>query len=119
MNDAAPAAEALRSAGAEVTVLPAAGEHVDLAALLAHLGERGINELHAECGATLAGALLNAGLVDELVIYLAPVLLGPEARPLAALKEISGMAERLELRLDDLRAVGNDLRLTATPISKG
>ncbi len=119
VNDKAPAAAALRKAGAEVTVLPAAGERLHLPALLAHLGERGVNELHVECGATLAGALLDAGLVDELVIYLAPVLLGPEARPLAALKEITGMAERLELRLEDLRAVGNDLRLTAAPVSKG
>ncbi|HSS63685.1 MAG TPA: bifunctional diaminohydroxyphosphoribosylaminopyrimidine deaminase/5-amino-6-(5-phosphoribosylamino)uracil reductase RibD [Gammaproteobacteria bacterium] len=114
-DDGTSAADALRSAGAEVAAFPASGERVDLALLLASLAERGINELHAECGATLAGALLEAGLVDELVLYLAPVLLGSNARPLAVLEEITGMGQRLELHLQELRAVGEDIRLTARP----
>lgn len=119
LDDSTPSADRLRSAGAEVMTVPTRDERVDLLPLLAHLAERGINELHAECGATLAGALLNAGLVDELVIYLAPLLLGSTAKPLALLEAITGMEQRLELRIDDVRAVGNDLRLTARLGSNG
>ncbi len=119
LDDTTPAADALRSAGAEVVALPPAGERVGLAPLLDYLAGRGVNELHAECGATLAGALLDAGLVDELVLYLAPLLLGAHGRPLAALQEIVGMEQRLELRLEETRVVGDDLRLTATPRSSG
>ena len=119
LNDRSPAADTLRSAGAEVVAVPACGERIDLARLVAHLADRGINELHAECGATLAGALLDAGLVDELVIYLAPMLLGSKARPLAVLEAISGLGQRLELRLDELRAVGDDIRVTARPRKTG
>ncbi len=119
LEDRTAAADRLRSAGAEIMTVPAKGERVDLLPLLEHLARRGINELHAECGATLAGALLDAGLVDELVLYLAPLLLGSSARPLALLEEITSMEQRLELRLEDLRAVGNDLRLTARPKSNG
>lgn len=119
LDDTTPAADALRSAGAEVVAFPPAGERVDLASLLEYLAGRGVNELHAECGATLAGALLDAGLVDELVLYLAPLLLGADGRPLAALQTIVGMEQRLELRLVETRAVGDDLRLTATPRPSG
>lgn len=114
-----PAAGALRSAGAEVIAVPACGGRVDLAILLARLAALGVNELLAECGPTLAGALLNAGLVDELVLYLAPALLGPNARPMAMLDDITGMGQRLDLLVDELRAVGGDLRLTARPRPKG
>jgi diaminohydroxyphosphoribosylaminopyrimidine deaminase/5-amino-6-(5-phosphoribosylamino)uracil reductase len=97
LDDRTLAADSLRSAGAEVVAVPARGERIDLARLLAHLAQREINELHAECGATLAGALLDAGLVDELVLYLAPMLLGSKARPLAALDAIAAMEQRFEL----------------------
>lgn len=119
LDGSASAANALRSKGAEVAAFPAAGERVDMEPLLAHLAQREINELHVECGATLAGALLDAGLVDELVLYLAPLLLGSNSRPLAVLENITGMKQRLELKLEDLRAVGNDLRLTARPRPNG
>ncbi len=119
LDNSSSAANTLRSAGAEVVAVPACGERVELSSLLAYLADRGINELHAECGATLAGALLKAGLVDELVLYLAPVLLGPKARPLAVLDDLTDMGQRLKLELKDLRAVGDDLRLTARPRTNG
>jgi diaminohydroxyphosphoribosylaminopyrimidine deaminase/5-amino-6-(5-phosphoribosylamino)uracil reductase len=119
LDSSSSAADTLRSAGAEVVAVPACGERLELSRLLAYLADREINELHAECGATLAGALLKAGLVDELVLYLAPALLGTTARPLAVLKDLTDMGQRLELELKDLRAVGDDLRLTAWPRTNG
>jgi diaminohydroxyphosphoribosylaminopyrimidine deaminase/5-amino-6-(5-phosphoribosylamino)uracil reductase len=119
LDSSSSAADTLRSAGAEVVAVPACGERVELSRLFTYLAERGINELHAECGATLAGALLKAGLVDELVLYLAPALLGSTARPLAVLEDLTDMRQRLELELEDLRAVGDDLRLTARPRTNG
>ena len=77
--------QALRTVGAEVLVLPSSGGDVDLARLLQVLAEREVNELMVEAGATLNGALLNAGLVDELILYLAPVLMGDAARGLFVL----------------------------------
>ncbi len=115
----ATAADALKAAGAEVVTVPSRAERVDLSALLTLLAGRGVNELHAECGPTLAGALLDAGLVDELVLYLAAVMLGPSARPMAVLEEITGMKQRLELEILDLRVVGEDLRVTLRPRSNG
>ncbi len=119
LDSSLPAADALRSAGAEVLALPGRDERLDLAALLTQLADRGINELHAECGATLAGALLSHKLVDELVLYLAPALLGSDARPMALLEDMTGMEQWLELVVDELRAVGGDIRLTARPKPNG
>ncbi|MDR2113314.1 MAG: bifunctional diaminohydroxyphosphoribosylaminopyrimidine deaminase/5-amino-6-(5-phosphoribosylamino)uracil reductase RibD, partial [Candidatus Accumulibacter sp.] len=73
-------AESLRRRGVELTALPDGAGRVDLAALMAELGRRGINELHVESGCRLNGALLNAGLVDEILLYLAPCLIGDAAR---------------------------------------
>jgi diaminohydroxyphosphoribosylaminopyrimidine deaminase/5-amino-6-(5-phosphoribosylamino)uracil reductase len=97
----------------EVTGLPLADGRMDLAAVLQHLGDREINEVHLEAGATLSGALLAAGLVDELVIYLAPHLMGDAARGLFALPGLERMADRIELEISDIRAVGKDWRITA------
>ena len=101
--------------GAEVAVLPARDGRVDLAALLALLGEREINELLVEAGATLAGALLAESLADELLLYVATDLLGDDARGLLAIPGLATLAERVQLRLTDLRQVGEDLRLTLRP----
>jgi diaminohydroxyphosphoribosylaminopyrimidine deaminase/5-amino-6-(5-phosphoribosylamino)uracil reductase len=109
---------ALEKAGAEVVGLPPANGRVDLQALLTHLASRGINELHAECGPTLAGALISANLVDELVVYVAPALLGADAMPLAFIQTINDMNHRIEFRFEDMRAVGGDIRLTARPFAK-
>ena len=79
---------------------------------MAELARRECNEIHAECGPTLAGALLQAGLMDELVIYMAPLLLGDKARGLFQLPELAQMSERTELEVVETRAVGRDWRLT-------
>ncbi|SMR75700.1 bifunctional diaminohydroxyphosphoribosylaminopyrimidine deaminase/5-amino-6-(5-phosphoribosylamino)uracil reductase RibD [Marinobacterium sediminicola] len=107
-----PAAIALSATGARVLSLPSADGRVDLAALLPWLAEHEqCNELLIECGATLAGAALRAGLVDELVLYMAPTLLGSSARPLFNLP-LDQMAQQYRLQLTDTRQLGDDLRLT-------
>ena len=103
----------LRNAGAEVLVLPGADGRVDLARLLQLLAAREVNELMVEAGATLNGALLEAGLVDELVLYLAPMLLGDAARGLFALPVLNKMDQRTNLTLHDVRQVGTDMRVVA------
>ena len=87
------------------------GLGLDLNAVLSQLAQRGVNELQVETGATLSGALLSAGLVDELLLYVAPVLLGERGRPLFAGIDPATMSERLGLRLLETRQVGPDLRL--------
>jgi diaminohydroxyphosphoribosylaminopyrimidine deaminase/5-amino-6-(5-phosphoribosylamino)uracil reductase len=82
----------------------------DLPALLAELGAQGINELHVEAGPTLSGAFIDAGLVDELLIYQAPMLIG-EGRPLAALSPLAGLGDARRWRLVESLPVGPDLRL--------
>ena len=105
------AAAALRAAGAELLRLPGAGG-VDLQAVIDELGAAGVNELHVEAGARLNGALLSAGLVDELLVYLAPQLLG-EGRPLAALGPFETLEQGLRWRFVEAVALGTDLRVRA------
>ncbi|GAB2490105.1 bifunctional diaminohydroxyphosphoribosylaminopyrimidine deaminase/5-amino-6-(5-phosphoribosylamino)uracil reductase RibD [Arenimonas alkanexedens] len=88
---------------------------LDLAAVLSQLAQRGVNELQVEAGATLSGALLKAGLIDELLLYVAPVLLGEKARPLFAGLDPASMSERMGLRLLESRSIGPDLRLLLSP----
>lgn len=103
-------------AGAEVWVGPTdANGRVDLTALLRYLGRRECNEVLIEAGATLAGAALGAGLVDELILYLAPHLLGDTARGLFRLGVFEQMAERLTVHIEDVRQIGPDLRISARP----
>lgn len=108
-------ARELAHRGAEVVRLGGADGRVDLSALMAELARREVNEVLAECGPTLAGALLEAALVDELVVYVAPALLGDGARGMFHLPQLERMAERRPLRLLDVRAVGPDLRIVAAP----
>ena len=103
----------LEDAGAEILVLPGAGGRVDVAQLMQELAVREINELMVEAGCTLNGALLQAGVVDELVMYVAPILLGDAARGLFALPELTDMAGRTDVRIVDTRMVGKDSRVTA------
>jgi diaminohydroxyphosphoribosylaminopyrimidine deaminase/5-amino-6-(5-phosphoribosylamino)uracil reductase len=115
----ADARSRLEAAGAEVCSLPAGPGGVRLDAVLEALAEREINEVHVEAGATLAGALMTEGLVDELVLYTAPVLLGDTARPMLHLPGIERMHERIELELTEVTPIGEDLRLTARPRLRG
>jgi diaminohydroxyphosphoribosylaminopyrimidine deaminase/5-amino-6-(5-phosphoribosylamino)uracil reductase len=116
--DEANKAVVLRDLGAEVTVLRDGGGQVDLVAVLRDLGARGINEVLTEAGSTLNGALLRAGLVDELVLYVAPQLLGDAARSMAQLGELNSLEQRVNLKWQDVRQVGNDLRILAK-VEKG
>lgn len=103
----------LNAAGAEVLLLPNPAGKVELSALLAELGRRGINEVHAEAGWKLNGSLLREGLVDELLLYLAPCLLGHHAAGLFNLPELTTLAGKQAVRISDLRQVGNDIRIVA------
>lgn len=105
----------LRAAGADVLRLPQLGGRIDLERVMAALAARGVNELLLECGPTLAGAALQAGLVDELVIYVAPHLMGHAARGLVQLPGLDRMAQRVDLRFEEVRQVGADLRLVLRP----
>lgn len=92
-----------------------AGDRLDLAAALRSLAADDINEVHVEAGARLAGALLGSNLVDELLVYQAPVLLGSGARDAASFGPIASMEERHGLVVHDSRQVGQDLRLRLRP----
>ena len=103
----------LRELGAEVVQLPNAEGKVDLSALLQELGRRELNEVLVESGNRLNGALLRLRLVDELLVYLAPHLLGDAARGMFDLGELTALDQRIELTIRELRRVGADLRLVA------
>ena len=106
----------LRAAGAEVLALPGEDGRVDLARMLDELGRRGLNEVTVEAGRGLNGALVRQGLVDEFVVYLAPLLLGDRARGMFDLPELVAMEGRRELRIADVATVGRDLRIRALPV---
>jgi diaminohydroxyphosphoribosylaminopyrimidine deaminase/5-amino-6-(5-phosphoribosylamino)uracil reductase len=106
---------ALQATGAQVKVLPQRDKNLDLKAVLQELAYREINEVHLESGATLAGAMLQAGLIDEFILYMAPWLLGDMARGLFHLPYLDRMADRIALEIVDIRAVGQDWRIQARP----
>ena len=106
---------ALRAAGAELLLLPdpqAETDRVDLVALLKHLAAEGVNELHLEAGATLNAAMLASGLVDELLLYLAPMWLGP-GRDIATLPLLPSITEASRWQFTQVNSVGVDLRILA------
>jgi len=104
----------LVACGAEVQAVASGPQGLDLHRVMELVSQREINELHVEAGPTLCGALMQAGLVDELVIYMAPHLMGNDARGLLNLG-IERMDERVALRIEDIRAVGQDWRIVARP----
>jgi diaminohydroxyphosphoribosylaminopyrimidine deaminase/5-amino-6-(5-phosphoribosylamino)uracil reductase len=108
--------EALAQAGARIETV-AASPRLDLGAVLDRLGELEFNSVWLEAGPTLAGALLDAGLIDELVLYLAPCLLGNAARGLFDLPGFESLDQAIRLEIDEVLAVGDDLRLIARPRS--
>ena len=115
LHAAAASCDDGRHAHIDLAVVAELGGALDLHAVLALLAARGCNELHVEAGPTLCGALFAADLVDELLLYVAPVLLGDAARPLLHLPPLADMADRWMLRLVDQRMLGQDMRLRFRP----
>lgn len=111
----APDAKPSRDVRAQTAAVPVVEGRFDLAAVLKTLADRGINEVQVEAGATLAGAFLAANLVDEILLYVAPVLLGDRARPLFDGLHIDEMTQRLHLSIVESRRIGNDVRLLLRP----
>ena len=117
---------ALEARGARVETVPAeaaaddaAALRCDLVAVAERLGRLGINSVWLESGPVLAGAMLARGLVDELVLYLAPSLLGSSARGLFELPPLESLDARYRLAFDDVRRIGEDLRIVARPEPRG
>jgi len=106
-------AEILASAAARLA-LRRGDDGLDLQGLMAYLAAQQCNEILVESGPRLAGALLCSGLLDELIVYMAPALLGDRARPLLVLP-LDHMADKVQLKLEDVRKVGADWRFTAVP----
>ena len=106
-------AAALRERGAEILDLPDDKGRVDLLALLHELARRGLNEVHVEAGSRLNGGLLAAGLVDEVLLYLAPCLLGDTAQGLFALPALDSLAGKHRLAIREVKQLGDDLRVLA------
>lgn len=106
-----------RGWGSNVDVVTVAEKngHVDLNKMMTILAKRGINEIIVEAGSSLNGALLSAGLIDELLIYMAPKLMGDSAKGLFHLPKLQTMAQNIALNITDIRAVGDDWRITAIP----
>ncbi|KQT10355.1 bifunctional diaminohydroxyphosphoribosylaminopyrimidine deaminase/5-amino-6-(5-phosphoribosylamino)uracil reductase RibD [Ramlibacter sp. Leaf400] len=107
-----PKWQALEDRGAEVIALPGPGGKVDLAALLRDLAMREVNELHVEAGHKLNGSLVREGLVDELLLYLAPKLIGL-GQPIAGFGPLSALDQALPLQFVSTESVGVDLRVVA------
>ena len=112
--------QALQNKGAEIITLPADhhSNHLPLTEVMQILAKQEINEIHVEAGATLCGALLQEKLVDELIIYMAPHIMGAEARGLLKLPGLEHMQDRINLQINDIRAVGKDWRITARPLQQ-
>ena len=110
--DDAPRRRALEARGAHITILPNANGKVDLAAMLDDLGRRDINELHVEAGHKLNGSLLRAHRVDEVLLYVAPLLLG-QGRGLTNLGPFTALGDALPMHFHSVQAIGPDLRVVA------
>ena len=117
---AAPDTAALAAAGAKVIPAPLDPlGRVDLVHVLRELGRLQCNDVLVEAGSTLAGRLTELGLVDELVVYIAPVLLGPQARPMMQLQQIERLTDRVQFRLHSHTALGGDVKLVLRPPAPG
>ena len=115
LHGAAASCEDDRFARVERLAVATRNDTLDPGAVLDLLAERGCNEVQVEAGPTLCGALFSAGLVDELLLYVAPVLLGDSARPLLRLPALGDMARRWQLQTVDQRQLGPDWRLRLRP----
>ncbi len=117
MADDGEQAQKLTAAGAEILFLDAKSKAINLESLMTQLASREINELHIEAGATLCGAFLRAGLVDELVLYMAPHIMGSHARGMFNFPSLESMADRIRLETQDVRAVGTDWRFVCKVVN--
>ena len=107
--------QALQQVGAEIIHMDENNGKISLRQLLLKLAEREINDVMVEAGAGLVGALLADQLVDEFVIYMAPHLMGDSARGLVHLPDLTTMGQRVNLNIMDIRAIGDDWKITASP----
>lgn len=89
---------------------------VDLLAVMKWLAEQQVNEVHVEAGSELCGALLEQKLVDEMVVYMAPHIMGDSAKGLFHLPALQQMNQRIDLNIKDIRSIGKDWRITAVPL---
>jgi len=112
-----PGIAALEDKGAEVVVLPNAEGKVELTALMRELARREINEVHVEAGIKLNGSLLRERLVDELLLYLAPSILGDTARGMFSLPELADLAQTRLVQFGDVQAIGRDIRILSRVIN--
>jgi len=111
-SDDANKQQALEKSGAIINqIKPDELGRVPLKPVLQDLAKQQINEVHVEAGATLCGALLQQGLVDEIVLYMAPTIMGANARGLFNIPELDQMKDKIDLTIQDIRAVGNDWRI--------
>ena len=101
----------------EIIRLTAHRDRIDLTEAMQYLAGREINEVHVEAGSRLCGALLAAELVDEIIIYMAPHIMGDGAKGLFHLPELSEMSQRVDLEIKDIRPIGKDWRITVTPVN--
>ena len=115
-GEAAPRADALRDRGVEVVAVPNGAGKVDLTAMLLDLGTRGINELHVEAGHKLHGSLLREGCVDELLLYVAPSVLG-DAMPMFSLAAPATLDARTRFEFHSVDRLGDDLRILARVVT--
>jgi diaminohydroxyphosphoribosylaminopyrimidine deaminase/5-amino-6-(5-phosphoribosylamino)uracil reductase len=111
-DDKARIAE-FRARGVDVAVLPNPQGKVDLPAMLAELGRRSINEVHLESGTRLNGSMLREGCVDELLVYLAPKLIGDSGMGMFDLPELAELSSALPLEFGPVQMIGSDLRILA------
>jgi len=105
------------SCWAKTLVVPEHQENIDLVALMMVLGKQEINSVWVEAGASLAGQLLQVGVVDELILYMAPTLMGTDARGLCVLPGLEHLAQALRFEIQDIQQVGPDIRIILQPTS--
>jgi diaminohydroxyphosphoribosylaminopyrimidine deaminase/5-amino-6-(5-phosphoribosylamino)uracil reductase len=108
---------ALDAAGTQTITLPAIDGRVDMAALIRLLADREVNEIHVEAGAALNGSLLESGQIDEWLIYLAPIFLGP-GREAVAISPLRLIADAKRLAFVECSAIGADLKIRLRPVSE-
>jgi len=114
-NDANQQQQLLMAKGVRLLQLPNQNGNVDLTALLATLAQQGVNEVLLEAGQGLNGAFLQAGLIDELILYYAPKLMGTDAKGMFAVPELTNMQQVTHLQIIDVRQFGQDIRLRVKP----